>query len=66
MNYIMSEQKEWEELIKIELDKEKNEFKLNINKDLLSDTINDKIIILLQKFFIYKMDKIKSYFCFII
>ena len=54
MNYIMSEQKEWEELIKIELDKEKNEFKLNINKDLLSDTINDKIIILLQKLFIYK------------
>ena len=54
MNYILSEQKESEEIIKIELDEDKKEFKLNINKELLSDSINDVISKLLQKFYIYK------------
>ena len=54
MNYIIKEQKESEEIIKIELDKEKNEFHLDINGFLLSDTINDIIKNLFQKLFIYK------------
>lgn len=57
MNFILSEQKENEEIIKIEIDetnKEQKNFKLNINKELLSDTINDIISKLLQKLYIYK------------
>lgn len=54
LNYIISEQKESEEIIKIELDEEKKEFTLNINKELLSDSINDIITKLVQKFYIYK------------
>jgi hypothetical protein len=53
LNYIISEQKESEEIIKIELDEEKKEFKLNINKELLSDSINDIITKLVQKLYIY-------------
>ena len=70
MNYILSEQKESEELIKIELDetdkdkekeekeKEKKEekklFKLIINKELFTDTVNDIITKLLQRLYIDK------------
>ena len=57
MNFILSEQKENEEIIKIEIDetnKEQKNFKLNINKELLTDTINDIISKLLQKLYIYK------------
>ena len=54
MNYILSEQKETEEIIKIELDKEKKDFKLNINKERISESINDIISKLLQKLYINK------------
>ena len=57
MNFILSEQKENEEIIKIEIDetnKEQKNFKLNINKELLTDTINDIISKILQKLYIYK------------
>lgn len=54
LNYILSEQKESEEIIKIELDEEKKNFKLNINKERICDSINDIISKLMQKFFIYK------------
>ena len=61
MNYILSEQKESEEIIKIELDetdketeKEKKSFKLIINKELFIDSINDIISKLLQRLFIDK------------
>lgn len=53
-NYILSEQKESEEIIKIEFDEKKEEFNLNINKEIISDSINDIIGKLLQKIFIYK------------
>ena len=36
------------------MDEEKKEFTLNINKELLSDSINDIITKLVQKFYIYK------------
>ena len=57
MNFILSEQKENEEIIKIEIDesnKDQKNFKLIINKELLTDTINDIISKLLQKLYIYK------------
>ena len=72
MNYILSEQKEPEELIKIELDEtdkdkekeekekekekkeEKKSFKLIINKELFTDTVNDIITKLLQRLYIDK------------
>ena len=57
MNYILSELKESEEIIKIEIDEtneEKKTFKLNINKDLFFDSVNDIISKLLQKLFINK------------
>ena len=67
-NYILSEQKESEELIKIELDetdkekekekeekdKEKKSFKLIINKELFTDSVNDIISKLLQRLYIDK------------
>ena len=67
-NYILSEQKESEELIKIELDetdkekekekeekdKEKKSFKLIINKELFTDSVNDMISKLLQRLYIDK------------
>ena len=57
MNYILSELKESEEIIKIEIDEtndEKKTFKLNINKELFFDSVNDIISKLLQKLFINK------------
>ena len=67
-NYILTEQKESEELIKIELDetdkekekekeekdKEKKSFKLIINKELFTDSVNDIISKLLQRLYIDK------------
>ena len=67
-NYILSEQKESEELIKIELDetdkekekekeekdKEKKSFKVIINKELFTDSVNDIISKLLQRLYIDK------------
>jgi hypothetical protein len=57
LNYILSEQKESEEIIKIDVDEtneEKKIFKLNINKELFIDSVNDIISKLLQKLYINK------------
>ena len=69
LNYILSEQKESEELIKIELDEtdkdkdkdkekekeeEKKSFNIIINKELFTDSINDIISKLLQRLYIDK------------
>ena len=52
INYILCEQKENEEIIKIEFDKEKTSFKIILNKDALPDTVNDIISKLLQNLYI--------------
>ena len=59
MNYILSEQKESKEIIKIELDEtnkeeEKKSFKLIINKELFTDSVNDIISKLLIRLYIDK------------
>ena len=59
MNYILSEQKESKEIIKIELDEtnkeeEKKSFKLIINKEIFTDSINDIISKLLLRLYIDK------------
>lgn len=58
-NYILSEQKESEEIINIEYDSQKEQkekiLKLKlINQELLSDKVNEIISKLLQKLYIYK------------
>ena len=54
INYILSEQKESEEIIKFEPDKDKTIFKIILNKEYLTDNVNEIIAKLLQNIYISK------------
>ena len=54
INYILAEQKESEEIIKIQFDEDKTSFKIILNKDSLPDTVNEIISKLLQTLYISK------------
>lgn len=54
INFILSEQKESDEIIKFDVDKEKTSFKILLNKDYLVDNVTDILAKLLQNLYISK------------